>query len=83
MDNKRNLNSFKGKVFNTENLAYIDDPITAMIEGVAILLGDYEVPRKQAAKLLLKALLRDEFLEALLEDMEIEKAKGTKESCEA
>ncbi|MFL0198236.1 hypothetical protein ACJDU8_22125 [Clostridium sp. WILCCON 0269] len=83
MDNKRDLNSFKGKVFNTENLKYIDNPITAMIDGVAILLGDYEAPRKHAAKLLLKALLRDEFLEALLEDMEVEKAKGAKKSCEA
>lgn len=75
MKDKKNYN---GEVFNTENFKYINDPIEVIIDSVAILLGDYEAARKQAAELLLKALLKGEFLEDLLKDIEKEKIKESK-----
>lgn len=39
-----------------------------VIEALAVLIGDYEIHRKEAALLLLKALLPSKFVKFLLED---------------
>ena len=54
-------------VFKTWNYRYIGEDVRAVIiDAIAVLIGDYEIGRKQAAVLLLKALLRDRFLKFLL-----------------
>lgn len=42
-----------------------------IINSIAILIGDYEIIRKQAALLILKAMLPNDFLKILLEDKEL------------
>lgn len=59
-------------VFKTWNYQYIDkEACSVIVDAIAILIGDYEIIRKQAAVLLLKVLLKDRFLKTLLshEDM--------------
>jgi hypothetical protein len=82
MKDKVNFSHYDGKVFNAENFKYINDPIAVIVDSIAILVGDYESDRKQAAMLLLKALLKDEFLKDLLKDVENKKAERAKKSCE-
>lgn len=70
MKDKINLDN-KESIFKTGNLKYIDeDPANILIDCVAVLLRDYGMDGKYAAKLLLKALLKDEFLKNLLKDIE-------------
>lgn len=83
MKDKTNFSNYDGKVFNAENFKYINDPIAVIVDSIAILVGDYEPARKQAAMLLLKALLKDNFLKDLLKDIENEKTERAKKSCEA
>ncbi len=81
MKYKINLDN-KDSIFKTENLKYInEDPVDTIIDSMVVLLGDYGMDRKHAAKLLLKALLKDEFLKGLLED--IEKSRIEKKRCGA
>jgi hypothetical protein len=47
----------------------MNDPIEAVIDSIDILVGDYEVSRKYAAKLLLKALLKNEFFKDILKGL--------------
>lgn len=59
------------KCFKTWNYKYIHEDISNLIiDSIAVLIGKYEVYRKQAAMLLLKSLLNSEFLKSLLEDQE-------------
>lgn len=56
-----NVNCFK-----IWNYKYLEEPESVIIDALAILLGTYAVFRKQAALLLLKAMVRKEFLDFLL-----------------
>jgi len=50
------------------NFELIEDPLGVILESVAVLVGDFNIYRKQAALLLLKALLTKDFYTFLLED---------------
>lgn len=55
--------------FKTENYSHLPiSPEEMIINSLALLLGEYSVYRKQAALLILKYLLRKEFLENILND---------------
>ena len=55
-------------VFKTWNFKYVGEDVRAVIiDAIAVLIGDYEIFRKQAAILLLKALLKNRFLKHLLD----------------
>ena len=55
------------RVFKTRNYQYIHEDVgTVIVDSIAVLIGDYDVYRKQAAILLLKALLRKSFFKFLL-----------------
>lgn len=57
------------RCFKTWNYKFLHENASAVIiDAVAVLLGDYAAYRKQAAMLLLKALLTKDFLKFLLED---------------
>jgi len=57
------------EVFKTWNYEYIhEEAETVVIDAIAVLIGDYEIHRKKAAFLILKALVRDKFLRILFED---------------
>lgn len=56
------------RAFKTWNFCYVDDPEGMVVDAIAILTGDYDIKRKWAANLILKALLRDEFKKFLFED---------------
>ena len=57
------------KVFKTWNYKYLhEDAKTVVIDAIAVLIGDYGIYRKQAALLLLKALVRKDFLRFLFEN---------------
>lgn len=60
------------EVFKTWNYKYIHEDVkTVVIDAIAVLIGDYEIYRKQAAILLLKALLRDRFMKCLFENGDV------------
>ena len=56
------------RAFKTWNFCLVDDPLEMVVEAIAILIGNYDITRKWAANLLLKALLRDDFKAFLFED---------------
>ena len=57
--------SYTGKAFSGKEQHEL------VIESIAVLLGDYEINRKQAAILILKALLPHDLLNAILEDRDL------------
>ncbi|MBA1336717.1 MAG: hypothetical protein HPY66_3152 [Firmicutes bacterium] len=64
-----NIINFKNAyAFKLENFHLVDNPESWIITSLALLIGDYEIYRKQAALLILKALLRMDFLKELLND---------------
>lgn len=51
------------RCFKTWNYNFVHKDVgNLIVEAVAVLMGDYEIYRKQAAMLLLKVLLRKDFL---------------------
>ncbi|WP_409229087.1 HNH endonuclease [Gudongella sp. SC589] len=75
--NDKQLNKLQGisfynnACFKSNNYRLLDDPISNIIDSIAVLLGDYNIYRKKAAVLLLKSLLREEFLKYLLSDNDL------------
>lgn len=56
-------------LFRTENYNHLPmEPSKMIIEALALLLGDYSIHRKWAALLILKYLVRKEFLVEILND---------------
>lgn len=67
-----NINFYDNRYFKTWNYKYLKvNPEKIIIECVALLLGDYAIYRKQAAILLLKALVRDAFRKEIFEDKKL------------
>ena len=64
------INFYDDRAFKVWNYKFLKqrDADKVIIEALAILLGSYDQHRKRAALLLLKALIRDEFLEEILND---------------
>lgn len=59
------------KLFKTWNYSLVEDHRKLIIDSLAVLIGDYQVYRKKAALLILKAFVRDEFLKVILNDENI------------
>jgi len=57
--------AYTGKAFTKE------EQYELVIDSIAVLLGDYAINRKQAAILILKALLPHDLLKAILEDKDL------------
>lgn len=56
-------------IFKVENYKYLqENPKELIIYALAILIGEYHIERKRASLLLLKALIRKDFLSFLLEN---------------
>jgi glyceraldehyde-3-phosphate dehydrogenase/erythrose-4-phosphate dehydrogenase len=73
LKNNIESNNNENSIFKTDNFKYLNqeqDPVEILIDCTAVLLGDYVVYRKHAAKLVLQTLLKDEFLKQFLEDIE-------------
>lgn len=69
---------YDNKVFKVKNYKYLDDsPENIIIYALAILIGNYSIERKMASILLLKALLRQDFLKCLLENPDLYPVKRT------
>lgn len=62
------LNFNNPHAFKVENFHLTPNPAGLIIDSLAILLGNYEIHRKQAALLILKILVRADFLKELLSD---------------
>lgn len=59
------------RCFKTWNYNFVHEDVgNLIVEAVAVLMGDYEIYRKQAAMLLLKVLVKREFRKIILEDYE-------------
>ena len=60
---------YDSRVFKVWNYKYLNEnPKDIIIDALAVLNGDYNSYRKQAAILLLKALLRKDFYKFLMQD---------------
>lgn len=72
MNINQNINKidFNNKnIFKVENYKYLqENPKELIIYALAILMGEYHIERKRASLLLLKALIRKDFLNFLLEN---------------
>lgn len=67
-----NINWNDTRAFKVWNYKYTKEDVgSTIIEALSILLGDYEIYRKQAALLLMKVFVRDQFLDFLLEDKSV------------
>ena len=66
-----NIYFYDNRYFKTWNYNHLEDPKEIIINSLAILIGNYNIYRKQAAILLLKALIRDEFRKFIFEDNKI------------
>lgn len=72
MNYLKNINWDDVRFFKVWNFKYIEgNPKECIIDALAILLGDYNPYRKQAAMLLLKALVRDRFRKFLLDNPDV------------
>lgn len=57
------------RTFKVWNYKYLDDkPENIIIYALAILMGDYDITRKRASILLLRALIKKEFLQFILDN---------------
>ncbi len=59
------------RAYKIWNFKLAKNPLWLIIDSLAVLLGEYNIYRKKAALLILKILLRNDFLEELLENKEL------------
>lgn len=59
------------RAYKTWNFKLVENPLDVIIDSLAILLGEYNIYRKKAALLILRILLRSDFLKGLLENKEL------------
>lgn len=60
------------RAFKTWNYKYLkEDARTVVTDALALLIGDYDLFSKQAALLILKALVREDFMRLLLDDPKV------------
>lgn len=62
------INWYDSRVFKTWNYQYLkEDAGKVITDALALLIGDYDLFSKQAAILILKALVREDFMKLLLD----------------
>lgn len=67
--NINKVNYYNIDMFKTWNYKYLNDtPENIIIYALAILMGDYDIIRKKASILLLKTLIKKDFLHFLLDN---------------
>lgn len=66
-----NININDPRYFKTWNFYLIANPLGMIIDAIAVLIGDYEIQRKQAANVILSVFLRDDFKQDLFENPEL------------
>ena len=67
-----NIDWHDRRMFKVWNYRYTTEEVGGMIiDALAVLLGDYGIYRKKAAIILLKMLVRDQFLKFVLENADI------------
>jgi len=59
---------YNAEAFKIHNFRYVDDPFDTIVSAYAVLISDASPIRKKAALLILRALVRQEFLDCLLSD---------------
>lgn len=59
------------RAYKIWNFGLIENPLEVIIDSVAVLLGEYSINRKKAAILILRILLKNDFLKKLLENKEL------------
>ena len=65
----KNIDWNNTKCFKTWNYRHMHEDVgNLIIDAIAVLIGEYEAYRKQAAMLILKTLLKDNFLDHILKD---------------
>lgn len=70
--NINNVDYNDTRTFKVWNYKYLDDtPENIIIYALAILTGDYDITRKRASILLLRALIKKDFLQFVLDNPEL------------